>query len=143
MGVKSYYLDSSIVLSFLLQEQGYLFKGGTLEGLFTSKLTEVETCRVFDRLKLTGKTDNALHANRMQEAGWLFSAITFVSPNDRILNVAKSPWTLPVKALDAIHIATALEIRERGLDTVFCTLDRQQGLAAQAVGFDVESEFKP
>lgn len=141
--MRYFYLDSSIILSFLLEEGGYFFKGGSLEGLFSSKLSEVEAYRAFDRLKITGKTDNAVHSNRLKEADWLFSSITLLEISTGVLDTAKQHWPVPVKALDAIHVSTAIHLRNRRKDTVFCTLDRQQGLAAQAVGFDMESEFKP
>jgi predicted nucleic acid-binding protein len=51
---------------------------------------------------------------------------------------ASSSFPLPVTALDAIHLATAEQVRERrypGL--VFATHDRHQGRAALALGFEV------
>jgi hypothetical protein len=41
-----------------------------------------------------------------------------------------------VKTLDAIHLASALAIRERrGIDLLFATHDNQQATAARALGF--------
>ena len=47
--------------------------------------------------------------------------------------------TIPtiVKTLDAIHLASALVIRERrGVELIFCTHDVQQTIAARALGFE-------
>jgi len=55
-----------------------------------------------------------------------------------ILDRGGSSFPLPVKALDAINLATALLFREREQpDLLFATHDRQQGRAALAVGFEV------
>jgi hypothetical protein len=55
-----------------------------------------------------------------------------------VLDRAGSSFPLPVKTLDAIHLATALQLRERRYqELVFATHDRQQGRAAAALGFEV------
>jgi hypothetical protein len=41
-----------------------------------------------------------------------------------------------VKTLDAIHLASAIVIRERrGIELLFATHDTQQAIAARALGF--------
>ena len=55
-----------------------------------------------------------------------------------VLTRAGESLPLPVKTLDAIHLATALQWRERRApDLVFATHDRQLGRAASALGFPV------
>jgi hypothetical protein len=52
--------------------------------------------------------------------------------------VQESSRTMPtiVKTLDAIHLASAIVIRERrGIELLFATHDAQQAIAARALGF--------
>jgi hypothetical protein len=43
-----------------------------------------------------------------------------------------------VKTLDAIHLASAIVLRDRrGIDLIFATHDDQQATAARALGFAV------
>jgi hypothetical protein len=52
--------------------------------------------------------------------------------------VQASSQTMPtiVKTLDAIHLASALAIRDRrGIELLFATHDSQQATAARALGF--------
>ncbi|HET9784997.1 MAG TPA: type II toxin-antitoxin system VapC family toxin [Terriglobales bacterium] len=43
----------------------------------------------------------------------------------------------PIRALDAVHVASALRLRERFPDTAFLTADVRQGAVAAALGFRV------
>jgi len=55
-----------------------------------------------------------------------------------VLHRAALPMATPTGTLDAIHIATALMLRERSDDDiVFATHDAQQATAAGALGFRV------
>jgi predicted nucleic acid-binding protein len=61
-----------------------------------------------------------------------------VLPSLSILRRAGQPLLVPLRALDAIHVATAVVYRERRApDLVFATHDRRQARAAAALGFEV------
>ncbi len=54
-----------------------------------------------------------------------------------VLRRALLPMGTVVRTLDALHLASALLLRERqGFDLTFATHDRQQAAAAQALGFE-------
>ena len=55
-----------------------------------------------------------------------------------MLRRASEPFPTPVGTLDAIHLATALQVRDsQGLQVVVATHDHQLTRAARAVGLDV------
>ncbi len=59
-------------------------------------------------------------------------------PSMSVLRRAGEPYPLALKSLDAIHLASALVLRDRrDPDLVFATHDRQLGRAAATMGFDV------
>jgi hypothetical protein len=54
-----------------------------------------------------------------------------------VLRQPKLPMATVVKTLDAIHLASAMLLREgRGIELSFATHDPQQARAARALGFD-------
>jgi hypothetical protein len=53
------------------------------------------------------------------------------------LHQAQQPMLAIVHTLDAIHIATALDVLQREPDLLFATHDRQQAAAATALGLKV------
>jgi hypothetical protein len=61
-----------------------------------------------------------------------------VAVSRSVLDRAGTSFPLPVKTLDAIHLATALQLRDRGrADLVCATHDRQQARTALTLGFEV------
>jgi hypothetical protein len=63
----------------------------------------------------------------------------FVTMNRRVVARASGTFPHPIRALDAIHLATALLARDQleVPNLVFATHDRQQAACATALGFDV------
>ena len=56
---------------------------------------------------------------------------------ESILDRAADPFPTALGSLDAIHLATALELREQVPSLVFATHDRDLAIAAQSVGFSI------
>jgi hypothetical protein len=68
----------------------------------------------------------------------LLEGCTVVDLSRGILRRAGEPFPTPLGTLDALHLATALAWREgTGDPLVMATHDRELGLAAAAVGFQV------
>ena len=81
----------------------------------------------------------------MRRAPWL-AAILVLAACLRVAHVltrtvlrrAALPMATPVRTLDAIHLATALMVRERTDDAVvFLTHDGRLSVAARALGFAI------
>ena len=132
------YVDSSVFSRVVMRQADRLTELEACEQRLTSQLTQLECLRAIDRARLVERLDvDEVLARRLV----LFEQIRRTSrvPLARsVLDRAGSSFPLPVKALDAIHLASAEQLRERrypGL--VFATHDRQQGRAALALGFEV------
>ena len=64
-------------------------------------------------------------------------AIGMIRLSRPVLQRAALPLATAVKTLDAIHLSSALLLRERrGIPLVFATHDPQQARGARALGFD-------
>lgn len=68
----------------------------------------------------------------------ILDGFDLVALDTPILERASEPFPTLLRSLDAIHLATALGLRERSQDLRFATHDEELADAARAVGFSVE-----
>ena len=61
----------------------------------------------------------------------------------RILERAAEPFPTTLGSLDAIHLASALLVRDQFRDLALATHDLELGIAARAVGFRVHGIATP
>lgn len=132
------YLDTSVVLRALLENEDAVPGWGAWDRAYSSELMGVEARRAFDRLRLERALDDGGLADAHGALAAMERAIGLIRLTGAVLRRAGLPMPTSVKTLDAIHLASALllaEQREGGL--VFGTCDRRQAMAARALGFDV------
>lgn len=130
------YLDSSVVLRPLFAQPGRLRSWGRWTAAYSSELLGVECRRAIDRLRLEGLYDDARVAEANQELTRIERTIRQVRISRSIIQEASRTMPTIVKTLDALHLATAVVLRERRhSDLQFSTHDVQQGIAARALGF--------
>lgn len=132
------YVDSSVVLRVLLAQPGRLSEWGRWRRAYASELLGLEVRRTIDRLRIQGALEAAEVGQALQLATAIEDGLALVSLTRTILQRAALPMATPVGTLDALHLATALMVRERSSDApTFLTHDAQQALAARALGFQV------
>ena len=130
------YLDSSAVLRVLLRQPKPLAIWGRWERAYASELLHIESCRVIDRLRLQGDLDDDGVADARGELARIESAVSRIPLSRPVIDRASLPMATVVKTLDALHLASAMLLRERvGLELIFATHDPQQARAARALGF--------
>jgi len=130
------YLDSSVVLRPLFVQPGKLRSWGAWTAAYSSELLSIECRRAIDRLRLEGIYDDNQMAITNQRLADIERTITRVRINRLIVREASRTMPTVVKTLDAIHLASAVVLRERrSLDLSFATHDGQQATAARALGF--------
>ncbi len=136
------FLDSSVLVEFLLRDKPFMLKGAHSEDLMCSKLAEIEVHRALDRRFIEGKLTLNSFSEKLKEARWIFSMIRIIPLESEIIERAKESFPTPVKTLDALHLSTVLWLKEKhNVEPIFCTLDRQESLAAKALGFATQTEF--
>jgi predicted nucleic acid-binding protein len=82
--------------------------------------------------------DESELADAMMELLAIERSLSFLAVTSDVLERASRPMPTTVRTLDAIHLASAVVIREEMLpDLVFATHDRQQAIAARVLGFEV------
>jgi predicted nucleic acid-binding protein len=131
------YLDTSMVLRVVLHQPRPLAEWDTWERAYASELLGVEARRTVDRLRLEGHLEDAGVVAAQQALARVEGTLGCVRLTRAVLHRASMPMGTVVKTLDALHLATALLLRERhGLDLTFATHDARQATAARALGFE-------
>ncbi len=132
------YLDSSVMVAWLLREPGRLPDPDSLNGAFASSLIELEVSRALRRHLAERRLDQEDLDRLLDAASVWFGQIGIVPLSSAILRRAAGPFPAIVSALDAIHLTTALMWREdTGDEVTFLTHDRQLRAAARACRFPI------
>ncbi len=131
------YLDATVILRPLMGQKHPL-DWSVLEAAYSSEILGLEARRVIDRLRLEGVLDDKGVMEAHRELNRIEKCIGSLTLTRGVLRRAALPMPTVIKALDAIHLASAMMLREK-LDTplVFATHDVQQATAAYALSFDV------
>lgn len=131
------YVDTSVLLRVVLGEPGRLAEWGRSERWISSELIRLESLRTIDRARLlAGLPDRDVSLRRAAVLEHL-AAFDLVRVGPRVLERAADPFPTSLGSLDAIHLASALLVRERWPDLVFATHDEELATAATAMGFRV------
>lgn len=132
------YLDTSAVLRALIGDGAPLLEWGRWDRAYSSDLMGTEARRAIDRLRFERALDDDALADAHQALAATERAIGTIRLTPEVLRRAGQPMPTVVKTLDAIHLASASLLAERGEPgLVFGTHDRSQATAARALGFKV------
>ncbi len=106
---------------------------------FASELVRIEARRVIERMKIENHYSEEHFTKTLVALDRLLSGIALVPLQPRILARAAQPFGLIVGTLDALHLSTALALRDQvpSANWTFFTHDQQLNRAAAAVGFSV------
>ena len=133
------YVDASALLRVLFVEPGPAVPLMAGEHVVSSQLIEVEAFRAVDRERLLGNLSDAETAIKRKELNDLL-AMTDLTPVDgMVIDRAKSSFAVNLRAIDAIHVATAelLAAAAEGEPLEFWTHDERQATAAISRGLTV------
>jgi predicted nucleic acid-binding protein len=133
------YVDASAVLRVLFGEPGPEVALATGDRVVSSQLVEVEAFRAVDRERLLGNLDDVQTALKRKELGDLLAMLDLAPIDGTVIQRAKSSFAVNVRALDAIHVATAevLAAEAEGEPLEFWTHDDRQATAALSRGLTV------
>ncbi len=132
------YIDTSVVLRLMFREPKPLKESPRVKKAFASRLLAVELGRAIDRARLAGTINDDEVATLRGEADAAVASIALVGLTDSILERASDPMPTSLKTLDALHLATAVELRaETEGELLFATHDSRLANAAKAMRFKV------
>jgi predicted nucleic acid-binding protein len=131
------YVDTSVILRILFREPNPVEVWGRWERAFSSSLWRVEALRTVDRLRLSGDLSDRELADLIRDIHVVHETLAIHPLSERILQRASETFPTIVGTLDAIHLATALALREVAPIDLLLTHDVQLATAARSVGFSV------
>lgn len=133
------YVDASVVLSWLLNQEPTIDAWGYWNAAYTSEICRVEFHRTIDRLRLNADLDDNERVVLHERFAEFWQSVYSVRISTTVLDRASQALPTVLGTLDAIHLASAELADGRSEDGVaeFLTHDRQLGTAARAVGFAV------
>ena len=132
------YVDSSVVLRIVLGQGARLASWPLIDRPIASELIRVECLRRIDRARISAQLPDAEVATRRAAILEVLRGFSLVPVTTAILERAAEPFPTALGSLDAIHLATALLVRDQVEGLSVATHDAELGLAARAVGFEVE-----
>jgi len=123
------YLDTSVALAQLLAEDRRPPKGLWAEELWSSRLLEYELWNRIHARDLARSHGDSLRL--------LLARISLIELDPVVLARALQPFPAPTRTLDALHLASASWLRERGAAIRLATYDRRLAVASRAIGLDL------
>jgi predicted nucleic acid-binding protein len=131
------YIDTSVILRILFREPNPVEVWGKWDRALSSALWRVEALRNVDRLRLSGDLSDEDVADLVREIRTVHETLAIYPLTERILQRASETFPTVVGTLDAIHLATALAMRQVEPIDLLLTHDGQLATAARSVGFAV------
>lgn len=123
------YLDTSVALAQLLAEDRRPPNSLWEEPVVASRLLEYEVW-------------NRLHARRLgrthgENARALLDRVAFLELVPPVLACALDPFPVPVRTLDALHLASMAFLLEQGQTITLATYDERMIVAARSLGISL------
>jgi len=131
------YVDTSVVLRILLREPNPVGIWGQWNKAYSSALWRVEALRTVDRVRLAHEISDTEVAELVRDIQIIHETFAIHPVTNQIFKRASETFPTVVGTLDAIHLATALSIREIQHVDFLLTHDSQLAIAARSLGFEV------
>ena len=125
------YLDSSVVLAHLLTEDRAPPQSLWQEPLISSRLLVYE---VWTRIHALGLADS--HGDAVRA---LLGRLALLELSPPVLARALDPFPVPVRTLDALHLASIEFLREHGQTIELASYDERLAAAARALNMPLAS----
>jgi predicted nucleic acid-binding protein len=131
------YVDSSVLLRFVLGESGRLKEWSEIRKPISSELIRLECLRTIDRARIRLGLPSEEVAARRADAQERLEVFDIVRVDQNVLERAAEPFPTLIGSLDAIHLASALILRRTHPALVFATHGDQLAMCARSEGFRV------
>jgi len=123
------YLDTSVALAQLLAEDrrppAFLWE----EPLVASRLLEYELWT-----RIHARSLGRSHGEQVRS---LLDRVAFVEMDRKVLARAVEPFPVPVRALDALHLASLEFVHRLGQEVALASYDEQMVRAARGLGVEI------
>lgn len=134
------YLDSSIILRWLLDSENQFQGVKKFSGFISSELLIIESNRVLDRYRLENWLSDKELSQSKKNLNRIIEGLSIIEMGKSIKERASQSFPTIIGTLDSIHLATAILYKEEIniSDLWFITHDKQQANCAGALGLDAD-----
>jgi len=131
------FVDTSVVLRFVLEGDISLHHAFAATITACSELVWIESMRVAQRLRLDGRLDDKNLAEAVSRIAACYSSFRVYLLDEEIKQTAAGPFPTVIGTLDALHLACARRAARHypGETLLVFSYDRQMNLCARAFGF--------
>ncbi len=102
------YLDSSVVLRYVLKGDPAIRHALACETILSSELLEIECRRVLQQCRMVGELSDTTYVTAVKRLDALLAGIGLLSLSPAVKKRAMDAFPVVVKTLDALHLATAI-----------------------------------
>jgi predicted nucleic acid-binding protein len=120
------YLDTSVALAHLLAEDRRPPDDLWSEELWSSRLLEYELWN-----RIHGRDLTRSHGDHVR---LMIARVSLVELAPAVLTRALQPFPVPARTLDALHLATACYLQDKGADVRVATYDKRLAGVAEGIG---------
>jgi len=131
------YIDSSVLLRVVLGEPEPLPSWGRIDHALSSELIRLECLRTIDRARVQLPLGDDAVSRQRADVLEAIDSLSLIPLTARVLERAAEPFPTLIGSLDAIHLASALLVREQYDELLFATHDQRLAVAARAMGLSV------
>jgi predicted nucleic acid-binding protein len=131
------YIDSSVLLRYLLLGDTGIRHAMSFSRLVSSELLEIECRRTINRCRLQAELDDASLVQALSRLEETLEMMDLAELDAGIKRRAMGSFPIIVKTRDALHLATALALAEQAepASIQLFSYDRAMNLCAHALGF--------
>lgn len=132
------YIDSSVLLRVILGEPEPLPSWDRIDLAVSSDLIRLECLRTIDRARIQLQLRDDAVSRQRADVLDAIDSISLIPLTTLVLERAAEPFPTLIGSLDALHLASALLVREQYDELLFATHDHALAGAARAMGFLVD-----
>jgi predicted nucleic acid-binding protein len=107
------YLDSSIVLRYILSGEEAIKHALEFPAVLSSELLDIECRRVFFRCRLAGQLDDRGFIKAIERYEEFLDGIDLLDLSKAVRQRAREAFPLNIRTLDALHLSTALLLQKK------------------------------
>jgi predicted nucleic acid-binding protein len=130
------YVDSSVVLRHILNEDPALGSAAHSDQVGSSALLTIECQRVLQRERMAGHLDDRQYSESVVQLEEILDLLYLIDIGQAVRKRAAGAFPTVIGTLDAIHLASAIlwEASDPGSELCILTHDRQLALCARSLG---------
>lgn len=136
------YLDSSVLLRYILLGDTGLKQVFESSWVISSELLEIECRRVLHRYRLKGNLDDDSFVEALKRLDKVLEGVSIILLSQKVKKRSAETFPVVIKTLDALHLASAIIYQAARPDELLHIFSYDAGMnrCARAIGFQVPFE---